>query len=230
MTLLSCKTGMKGYVKYQTFDEYRLEGVGNPNIKCPYVFVKKEFDTIFVIKSNERKKVITYINRGNYWYSKSIIEVKPPSFAFGRQYKLDMTPTVYEKFIYNDTVIEYRYQYHHQYKKTENGYLIDSLKRTNRGIFVHTKKDCIILSIQYNDIKNYDDPFKEIKEFVTNYKEIFPLYSPGYQPRCFSMYEKQIKGNVFSVYEVDGINRKFVKSKKMNSLGEFDNKGMLMWW
>jgi hypothetical protein len=43
--------GQKDYVKYQTFDEYKMEGVGEGKIKRPYVLVKKEVDTIFVIKS-----------------------------------------------------------------------------------------------------------------------------------------------------------------------------------
>jgi hypothetical protein len=162
--------GQGDYIRYQTFDEYKMEGVGDKKIKRPYVLVKKEFDTISVIKSNDKENVIKYVSHGNYWYT--ILQIKE------RLYYLE---TFCEKFIYNDTVIEYKYQYKHQYD-----YLIDSSKRSNQRsmcrIFVHTKKDCIVLSIQDNDIKNYDDPFNEINEFVINYKEFFPLYSPGCQP------------------------------------------------
>ena len=45
--------GQNGYVKYQTFDEYKLMGIGHSDIRDPYVLVKKEADTIFVIKSND---------------------------------------------------------------------------------------------------------------------------------------------------------------------------------
>ena len=214
----------KEYTKYQTFDEYKLMGVRRFIIREPYVLVKKELDTIFVIKSNDRNKLIKYVNRGAYWYSKLIIEEPLPDD--GVIYLLDTTPTICEKFIYNDTVIEYKYQYRH----LSGDSIYRSNRRSNRDILVHTKKDCIILSIQDDDIKNYDDPFNEIKEFVLNYKEIFPLYSPGYQPRCYSIFEKQIKGNIISIYEIDGENKKFVSSKKMNSLGEFDNEGTLAWW
>ncbi|MBO4581829.1 MAG: hypothetical protein J5701_06055 [Bacteroidales bacterium] len=212
--------GQNDYVKYQTFDEYKLEGIGEKKIKRPYVLVKRENDTIFVVKSNDRKNVIKYVNRGDYWHT--ILQIEE---------RWSFWETFCEKFIYNDTVVEYKYKYWHDY-----GYLIDSSKRSNirinKGIYVHTKSICINLSIQGDDIKNLDNPYNEIKQFVVNYKEIFPLYlsSPGYQPRWYSIYEKHIAGNRLSIYEMKGVNREFTASKKMNSLGEFDNKGMLWWW
>jgi len=211
--------GQNGYIQYQTFDEYKMEGVGKEKIKRPYVLVKKELDTIFVIKSNDTGKTIKYVNRGDYWYTKLQIEERLPYLE-----------TICEKFIYNDTIIEYNYRYCHQYN-----HLIDSSKRSNQrissSIFVHTKKGCIILSIQDNDITNYDDTFNKIKEFVINYKEIFPRnISTIYQPRFHYIFEKQIKENILSIYEINGEDKEFVASKKMNSLGEFDNKGTMMWW
>jgi hypothetical protein len=210
--------GQNSYVKYQTFDEYKMEGIKDEKIKRPYVLVKKEFDTISVIKSNDKEKTIKYINRGNYWHT--VLQIKEKWFFL---------ETICEKFIYNDTVIEYKYQYKHPID-----YFSDSLKRCNQrsncGIYVHTKNNCLDLVIQNSDITNYDAPFKEIKEFVINYKEIFPLYSSKYQPRYYSIFEKHIEQNILSIYELDGDNKKFVASKKMNSLGEFDNKGILMWW
>jgi len=203
----------KEFVKYQTFDEYKLMGVGLIDIKEPYVLVKKELDTISIIRSTDSEKVIKYINKKGYWYSKSIIYVDTIKGT-----KQRLTPTVYEKFIFNDTVIEYKYL------------LENNLERWMQRIYIHTKKDCIILSIQNDDIQNHDDPYNEIREFVTNYKEIFPLYSPGYQPRCYFMFEKQLKEDVLSIYEIEGKNKSFVSSKEMNSLGEFDHKGTMAWW
>jgi len=209
--------GQKGYVRYQTFDEYKLKGAGHSNIREPYVLVKKERDTIFVIKSNDKGKTIKYINKGKYWYSESIIKVKEP--PVGSLWLLDMSPTVYEKFIYNNIIVEYKY------------WLNNELERYGSYIYIHTKKKCIELVIQNSDITNYDDPFNEIKELVINYKTVFSLYSPDYhQSRCYYIYEKQIEGNIFSVYEIVGENKRFISSKKMNSLGEFDNNGTLFWW
>lgn len=206
--------GQNDYVKYQTFDEYKLEGIGEKKIKRPYVLVKRENDTIFVVKSNDRKNVIKYVNRGDYWHTILQIEERWP-----------ILDTFCEKFIYNDTVAEYIYQYWYNY-----GHLIDSPERINKGIYVHTKRICIALTIQGDDIKNLNNPYNEIKQFVVNYKEIFPLFSPEYQPRWYSIYEKHIAGNRLYIYEMKGVNREFTASKKINSLGEFDNKGLISWW
>ena len=208
-----CQIESNEYVKYQTFDEYKLMGVVCSDIKEPYVLAKKELDTIFVIRSNDSEKIIKYISKGAYWYSKSIIYVDTIPLA-----KQILWPTIYEKFIFDNTVIEYRYL------------LNDNLEKIDQYIYVHTKKDCIILAIQDNDIKNDAVHYNEIKEFVMNYKKIFPLYSPGYQPRSRRIYEKHIEGNILSIYRIDKKNKKIVLSKEMNSLGEFDNKGTMMWW
>jgi len=46
------------------------------------------------------------------------------------------------------------------------------------------------------------------------------------------LYEKKIEGNTLFIHKIDIINNKeeLVSSKKMNSLGEFDNNGVLAWW
>ena len=56
--------------------------------------------------------------------------------------------------------------------------------------------------------------------------------SPKYQPRWYNLYEKKIEGNTLFIHKIDIINNKeeLVSSKKMNSLGEFDNNGVLAWW
>ena len=39
---------------YQTFDEYKMQGEGAPN-KNPFVYVKRQKDTIDIVTSNDRK-------------------------------------------------------------------------------------------------------------------------------------------------------------------------------
>jgi len=218
--------GQDGYVRYQTFDEYKMEGVGAEKIKRPYVLVKKENDTIFVKKIVKKKgknrcnctvKEIKYINKGDYWHTTIRPESKRTLIARPRP----CIPIFYEKFIFNDTIVEYQYSLKYGLKE---------VRRVAQYIHIHTKKDCVILSLQDNDIKNYGNPYNEVKEFVINYKEIFPLYSSGYQPRYYTIFEKQIEGNIFSIYIIDGENKRFFSSKEMNSLGEYDNKGRLAWW
>jgi hypothetical protein len=213
--LLFQTNGQDGYVKYQTFDEYKMEGIGNEKIKRPYVLVKKESDTVFVIKSNDRKKTIKYVNRGDYWHTKRVIKETASKHVFhfsGKVCPCSLIKEFCEKFIYNDTIVEYNYYYDLGIK--------DSLNRHFKNIYMHTKKDCIVLGI---DITNYNAPFSQIKDIATNYKDMLPL---GW----LYVYEKQINGNVLSIYEIDGKGKKFIKSKKMNSLGEFGNEGILAWW
>ncbi|MBB4044376.1 hypothetical protein [Bacteroides reticulotermitis] len=65
-----------GYVKYQTFNEYILKGVpGNiDNLNSPYVLVKEDIDTIFVIRSSCEDKVLEYVNMRDFWYSMQTFE------------------------------------------------------------------------------------------------------------------------------------------------------------
>ncbi|MDR1792047.1 MAG: hypothetical protein LBR36_01185 [Bacteroidales bacterium] len=223
-----------------------MAGIETKKIKRPYVLVKEENDTIFVKKSNDKRKVIKYVNKGDYWYTK--LQIKEGLHSLNE---------FCEKFICKDTVIEYLYLLKFiynscfdtisKYKKLLKIDLnnLDSLikykellgidfKRLNDAICIHTRQECIYLVIQDTDIQYHDNPFTEIKEFARNYQEIFPPYYPHsseYKPRFYVVYEKHIEKNIFSIYEIVGEDKKqFAVSKKMNSLGEFDNKGMLYWW
>jgi len=213
---------MNGYNKYQTFDEYILDGVVTNNVKSPYVLVKKTNDTIFVIKSNNKNDTIKYTKKGNYWYTKLYIE-ETQSFLDklfnNSSSKLLKIQEICEKFIYNDTVIEFLYR--------ED----EKLRMIDQTIYVNTKQHCLELVIQNDDLKDFKNLFDGIQTLVNNYKTIFPIYSPKYQSRWYNEYEKIIKNNTLNIYEIDSSNlKKFVTSKKLNSLGEFDNKGKLAWW
>jgi len=211
-------------MKYQTFDEYKLEGVSTIKIKKPYVFVKKTIDTIFVIKSNNSKDTIKYIKKGSYWYCKLEIKEKRTlldKLFNNKMYKFLKITEFCEKFIYCDTVIEYTYR---ENVKSE---IIDN------AIYVNTKQNCIELAVQKDDFKNQKNLYDGLKEFILYYKTIFPFYStlPEYQPRWRNLFEKKIEGNTLFIYKINIKNEKeLFLSKKINSLGEFDNNGMLAWW
>jgi hypothetical protein len=118
IALSSCQVdNMKGYVKYQTFNEYKLEGVNSSHIKNPYVFVKKELDTVFVIKSNDRRSVMTYINKGEYWFYQEPEEIQKgfiDKVLSKSIWKIFSHPkgvdkTLSKKFITNDTIFIFSY-------------------------------------------------------------------------------------------------------------------------
>ena len=97
------------FVKYQTFDEYKMQGIKEKRIKYPCVYIKENGDTIFVRKSYDTN-IITYIKKQDFWYAKLKIEEKT---SFTDRYR------VCERFIYNDTIIDYEY-----IKKTMGKYLV----------------------------------------------------------------------------------------------------------
>ena len=194
------------FVKYQTFDEYKMQGIKDKRIKYPCVYIKENGDTIFVRKSYD-KNIITYIKKPDYWYTKQIIR----SFV--------KVSRICERFIYNDTIIDY------EYIKNNNGEIFGCY------IFVHTKTSCLVLTLSKTDINHTEDVFKQIKKLINNYKDFFPLYSTKeHQPRFYEFYLKHIDKNILTIYEVNEQGRTYVASKKMNHLGEFDNKGLIAWW
>lgn len=213
MFLLSCQMkDLNGYDKCQTFNEFELKGVNSPNLQPPFIFLKKESDTIFVIKSNKKDETIKYVNKGRYWYSSTKLEEKPTfeERFFGVRLKIERFPQICEKYIFNDTIIEYVYL------------IGDKSQRFMQNIYVKTKNSILYLSIQDDDIKNTDDPYMEIINFVHNYKALFLYYTFDYQPIYYRFFEKQISGGTFCLYEINGGKKKLQYSIKLNSLGEFD--------
>lgn len=194
------------FVKYQSFDEYKMQGIKEKRIKYPCVYIKENGDTMFVRKSYD-KNIITYIKKQDYWYTKLII------ISFVK------VSRICERFICNDTIIDY------EYIKNNNGEIFGCY------IFVHTKTSCVVLAVSKTAINHTEDLFQQIKKLVNNYKDFFPLYVPGkYQPRDHIFYSKHIDKNILTIYEVNEQGRTYVASKKMNTLGEFDNKGLIAWW
>lgn len=213
-SIMSCQmSNFKGYDKYQTFNEFDLKGVNSPKLQSPFIFLKRESDTIFVIKSNKKDEIIEYVNKGEYWYRSFKIEEKPTieERFLGRQYKIDRTPISCEKFIFNDTIIEYTY------------FIEESNKRSNSSIYVKTKDSILNLVIQDDDIKNINNPYNEIINFVRAYKKLFPYNdNQTYQPRFYYLFEKQIIGDTLYLYETKEIDKKLQYSIRLNSMGEFD--------
>lgn len=60
------KYALKTFRCYQTFDEFKMEGVGKP-IYSPFVYVKTTKDTMIVIPSNDTTHVKVYHRQGNRW-------------------------------------------------------------------------------------------------------------------------------------------------------------------
>lgn len=214
ISLSSCQMrNFKGYDKYQTFNEFELKGVNSPKLQSPFIFLKRESDTIFVVKSNKKDETIKYINMGKYWYTSMRTEEKPTfeERSLGAKLKIERLPQICEKFIFNDTIVEYVYL------------LQDETQRLSQEIYVKTKDSILNLVIQDDDIKNINNPYNEIINFVRAYKKLFPYNdNQTYQPRFYYLFEKQIIGDTLYLSETKEIDKKKQYSIKLNSMGEFD--------
>jgi len=188
--------GQKGYVKYQTFDEHKLKGVGRFNIKEPYVLVKKELDTIFVIKSNDRgNNVLRYINKGKFWYYQEPDEPQDGC----------MEKSISKKIITNDTVFVFS---HFPMTWSEHATIITIIIDTKKEITII--KGCEILfdneenvfkKIQniasiYEDSLSYRNFFKEIQNEEDSDEEVYRPENGWYQT-----FIKVYKGKKLYLYD-----------------------------
>ncbi len=204
---ISCKRELPGYQKYQTFDEYSLKGITDGDIYPPYVYVKKGKDTICVLKSDNLENNIKYVNMGDYWYSFLKIEDKPNLFS-RLFYKCWDLPVVYEKFIFNDTIMMYKYM------------LNEDLKIIDSDIIVKTYKYNLYISVpdsSISDISDKDNLFRKMKNIVINYKKYIPKITSNHETSFYRLYEKVINQHSYTLYD----NESIVAEKKMENLGEF---------
>lgn len=214
LLFLGCNRLPKGYIKYQTFDEYKLKGVryGNAEIKEPFVGVKVEKDSISVLICESFKKqiLLKYINYGDYWFN--LKKIQEPYYP---ELKLDTTPHYTERFIYNDTIMEYGYD------------LKQGTKKIGEELDFKTKKNIISLVSSDGFPVDKSDKFYQLKRILINYKVDFKSYEPSiYQKRYYDILLKTLVKDTLFIY--DGVTTKSWKSGslrdvlKLNSLGEFN--------
>lgn len=194
----------KGYIKYQTFDEYKLIGVGTFNIKEPYVLVKKELDTIFVIKSNDRNNILTYVNKGKFWYYQPKEQQKIHNDSI-----IGVITTISEKFIINDTIFVFSYFPTLTYSK----------------ITIHTKKGKTVIEGCKIIFDNEENVYEKIRDIASNYKDSISYREGDLRPDngWYETFNKVFKSNLLYLYDSRD-KRKPAYIYKLNSLGEFDIK------
>ena len=200
--LLSCESRMKGYVKYQTFDEYTLEGISKSNIKYPYVLVKKTSDTIFVIKSNDRINVMKYVNKGDFWFYHETEKRK------GRMIKVP-----FKKFIIKDTIFSFNYTT--TLKGVIQSYAI-GISTKEKRIQINNCK--IIFDNEYNVYKKIRNVLSDYNEGNIPYCDDEGIKCPN---GCHTTDTKVFKDDLLYLYDCNGT-KNFVSIYKLNRLGEFD--------
>lgn len=96
------------YNKYQTFDEFKMEGVGHV-VADPYVMVKTIDDTIVVKSSLATDSMRVYYKLDDgVWYSYMEYELWKKDDYQPTKCLWDKPARTYKRFFYNDTILEVR--------------------------------------------------------------------------------------------------------------------------
>jgi len=213
----NCKRLPKGYIKYQTFDEFSLKGINFKDsiIKEPFVGVKEENKVISVIICERFKKriLLKYYEKGDYWYN-----LRKEQLPYFPGVKNDTTPHYIERFLYNDTIMEYSY------------YLKNGKTKFLEELNFETRKNIIELSDSAGFQVYEKDRFQQLKRFIVNYTLNYTPYEPEFQKRCYQYYCKYRNKDTLFISDIVGnkISKpgSYQDIRKLNSLGEFDpNKG-----
>jgi hypothetical protein len=215
----------EGYKKYQTFDEYSLQGVTKEeHIQEPFVYIKEKRDSIYVLLSNQGKidpvvgvnrgyKPLLYINKGDYWYNISMEKQE-----YIPDCRCDTSATNYfVKFIYGDTILTYHYFIAQNKIYEGDGSSLD----------VDTK-DASIHILLADDKRGYlnglENGFERLRKIAHNYEKIYPrknIISDEYQPTYYEYYSKILSNDTLFLYKDNGISRYLYQIWKLSSLGVF---------
>lgn len=126
--------------RYQTFDECTMAGKGRATYS-PFVYVKKQNDSIIVFSSNANDSVRLYIKLYNdVWYSHMEYDTWKKENYTPTKDKLSKMARTYDRFFFNDTILEVKTdyiagkQYHELFIKCKNTlYCIRSIDDSNHS-------------------------------------------------------------------------------------------------
>lgn len=101
--------GISNYKKFQTFDEFTMNGVGR-TIKSPFVYVKMIDENIIHVKlSNNIDSTICYMRKGKYWENIICEELWKASYKCiknGESAAGGMPARIHQRYIMPDTIVE----------------------------------------------------------------------------------------------------------------------------
>ena len=194
--------------RYQTFDEYTMSGKGRVT-SMPFVYVKRHRDSIFVLSTNKNDSARLYVKIGNnIWYSHMEYDMWKKKNYIPSKDKLSKTARVYDRFFYNDTIMEVETdyisgkQYHQLFIKCKNDlYYIRNMEHLNNTRVVDLQKivNNLILS---NDKRVNKYTLREEKErYVYQGKNSSDSYS--YERKAYGLWG--IQPGIEETYLYSGI-------------------------
>lgn len=206
------------YQIYQTFDEYKLEGVKptEGKLRVPYVKISRNDSLIIVILCYEGKepdKYLFYHNKGKFWYNINKDQVDPKLYFTTL---CDTVPRFTERYIFNDTIMEYGYDLEQLYKMS------------SKTLIFKTKRNKIYIDLPSEFKIGNILRFEKLKSEVIEYKNIY--LNQGNKKvetdKDYCLYDKVRRGDTLYMYEMfntDEIDPSFRYEVRLyNSLGEID--------
>ena len=151
--------------KYQTFDEFELKGKGKAD-KSPFVYVKRLQDTILVVSTKKEDSIRLYMRIDkNLWYNR---------LEYDMQRRNEVLARVYDRYIYNDTLLEVKNFYGKDYVRSE--YIVKCKNKlfeiANRNLNAKNNINAVmrqIYKITNHEVNNVNEYRLDSDELTYNY-------------------------------------------------------------
>ncbi len=217
LVLQSCeasakKSTLKGYRTYQTFDEYKMCGIGNP-VDTPFVFVRETNDSIIVKLSSNPDESMVYVREGTVWEMDTMLDAEKlsPSYHFHQD---EYWPRRYTRYCGDGHIIELLQEY-----DPDNGDIF------RRIIYVKNDTACIQINVPPSiTLRKYSDILKLVNSYTTLDDIVYDMIKKGdfdkYHDYGFITLRKKIENDTLQ-YFVDDIKFEISYKYKLNSLKEF---------
>ena len=79
------------FLPFQSFDEFGMIEVVTDTVLEPYLQIRRTTDTIKIVRSDQKKDTMVYLNKGKYWYSS--VRINYNYTLLGKLKNLSRTPT-----------------------------------------------------------------------------------------------------------------------------------------
>lgn len=203
------KVRLSEFAKYQSFDEFSMSGIGDPN-KQPFVYIKESKDSILLVASYDTAQVYVYQygERINRWVSYKEYDMDKKDIGVLKEENVHPARS-FLRICGNDTIIEY-----------ECDYIFDLVVKY---LFIKTPHKCIRISLLSSDFEDKKDLTQSILLFVRRYNADKSIIDEGtgkyrYQKRYVNEYTFSEDGDSFR-YKCNDIDDELVFPK--TSLGYF---------
>lgn len=100
------------FLPYQTFDEFSMREGSSDIVAEPYLLIQRKKDTVKIVRTDQRKDTMVYLNMGKYWFSSIRINYKYTLFGKLNKhfsppiYGIEYTQVDVYRYFYENKVVE----------------------------------------------------------------------------------------------------------------------------